>query len=261
MTHEGFFYLVVEFVEGLSLRHHYGRPRPLPWSIDVLAQVACGLSVVHARGIVHRDLKPGNVLVTSSPDSDLRPLVKLADFGISSAGLDTNIPVPVSLPAVTPLSSTFQTAKLGPALVELDPTSTGRTKPTITKSDSLLTQTGAWMGTPKYMAPELGGAAKHARPAADVFAFGVMAYELLTGRAPFEESPAVTRVRGAPFVRPPTIKAHAGELEVHVAELLDACLAESPESRPESRVLSEALTTYAERLARTTTRRSQASIA
>jgi serine/threonine-protein kinase len=163
---------------------------------------------------------------------------------------------------VTPLSSTFQTHKLGPRLAELDPSSTGRTRPTITTSDSLLTQTGAWMGTPKYMAPELGGAAKHARPAADVFAFGVMAYELLTGRAPFEESPAVTRVRGAPFARPPTIKAHAEELEVHIAELLDACLAESPESRPESQALSEALATYAERLASTTkTRASRASIA
>jgi serine/threonine-protein kinase len=264
VTHEGFFYLVVEFVEGLSLRHHYGRPRPLRWSIDVLAQVARGLSVVHGRGIVHRDLKPGNVLVTSSPDSDARPLVKLADFGISSAGLDTSIPVPASVPAVTPLSSTFQTHKLGPTLVDPDVTPTGRTGPsrsTLTGSDSLLTQTGAWMGTPKYMAPELGGAAKHARPAADVFAFGVMAFELLTGKAPFEESPAVTRVRGSPFVRPPRFHSLAKDLDPTVSQLLDACLAESPDARPESQALAEALAAYAERLARTTTRASQVSTA
>jgi hypothetical protein len=88
-----------------------------------------------------------------------------------------------------------------------------------------------------------------------------MAFELLTGRAPFEESPAVTRVRGAPFVRPPMFHALAKELDLAVSQLLDACLAESPDARPEGRALSEVLTAYAERLARTTTRASQVSIA
>ncbi|MGD0527944.1 MAG: serine/threonine-protein kinase, partial [Polyangiaceae bacterium] len=245
VTPEGFLYLVVEFVEGLSLRHHYGRPRSLYWSIDVLAQVARGLAVVHARGIVHRDLKPGNVLVTSSPDSDDRPLVKLADFGISSAGMDPLAPVPPSLPAVSPESSTFDAR---PVDRENEPTVTGRTGPSVSRTDSLLTQTGAWMGTPKYMAPELGGAAKHARPAGDVFAFGVMAYEILTGRAPFEESPAVTRVRGEAFARPPVIRARSAELEAGIAEILDACLAENPDARPASSVLAEALAAYATRL-------------
>ena len=118
----------------------------------------------------------------------------------------------------------------------------------MSKTDSLLTQTGAWMGTPKYMAPELGGAAKHARPAADVFAFGVMAYEILTGRAPFEESPAVTRVRGEAFARPPVIRARSTELEVEIAGILDACLAESPDGRPASHALADALAAYAARL-------------
>jgi serine/threonine-protein kinase len=244
ITHEGF-YLVVEFVEGLSLRHHYGRPRSLSWNVDVLAQVAEGLSVVHSRGVVHRDLKPGNVLVTSAPDGDARPQVKLADFGISSTGVDAAIPVPPSMPTVTPRSGTMETyRKPG----QEDGTVTGPTKPTTTKTDSLLTQTGMWMGTPKYMAPELGGAAKHARPAADIFAFGVMAYEMLTGRVPFEESPAVTRVRGAAFVRPPPIRAKSGELEGPVAALLDACLAEDADARPDARTLADALGDYERRL-------------
>jgi len=253
VTYEGFFYLIVEFVEGLSLRHHYGRPRSLLWNIDVLAQVAEGLSVVHARGIVHRDLKPGNVLVTSAPDRDAKPHVKLADFGISSAGLDTKIPTPKANtpPASDPLpASISRTMETRPAVRELDGTITGPTKPTITKSDSLLTQTGAWMGTPKYMAPELGGAAKHARPAADMFAFGVMAYEVLAGKAPFEESPAITRVRGEPFLKPPRIHATKGELESHVVALLDACLAESPDERPDARAVADVLSAYAAKLAR-----------
>ena len=244
ITHEGF-YLVVEFVEGLSLRHHYGRPRSLLWNIDVLAQVAEGLSVVHARGIVHRDLKPGNVLVTSAPDGDTKPQVKLADFGISSAGVDMSIPVPPSMPTVTPMSGTMETHRKARAQ---DSTVTGPTKPTVTKTDSLLTQTGMWMGTPKYMAPELGGAAKHARPAADIFAFGVMAYEMLTGKIPFEDSPAVTRVSGAAFVRPPPIRARSGELERTIASLLDACLAEDADARPDARTLADALGDYVRRL-------------
>jgi hypothetical protein len=71
----------------------------------------------------------------------------------------------------------------------------------------------------------------------------------------------VTRARGAPFVRPPTFHALARELDLSVSQLLDACLAESPDSRPDSRALAEALAAYAERLARTTTRASQVSIA
>ena len=129
-------------------------------------------------------------------------------------------------------------------------TITGPTKPTITKSDSLLTQTGAWMGTPKYMAPELGGAAKHARPAADMFAFGVMAYEVLAGKAPFEESPAITRVRGEPYMKPPRIFASNGELEGQVGAILDVCLAESPDARPEARAVADVLAVYAAKLAR-----------
>jgi len=115
-------------------------------------------------------------------------------------------------------------------------------------TDSLLAQTGMWMGTPKYMAPELGGAAKHARPAADIFAFGVMAYEMLTGKVPFEDSPAVTRVSDAAFVRPPPIRARSGELEGSIASLLDACLAEDVDARPDARTLADALGDYGRRL-------------
>lgn len=245
VTYEGFFYLIVEFVEGLSLRHHYDHARSLSWNVDVLAQVAQGLSVVHAHGIVHRDLKPGNVLVTSAPDHDARPRVKLADFGISSSGLDTKIPSPQS-ELLAPLSASVSRTMATVREREV----TGPTKPTITRSESLLTETGAWMGTPKYMAPELGGAAKHARPSADVFAFGVMAHELLAGRAPFEESPAVSRVRGDPFARPPRIHASSGELESEIGLLLDQCLAELPDDRPAARVVADALGAYAAKLAR-----------
>jgi serine/threonine-protein kinase len=99
------------------------------------------------------------------------------------------------------------------------------------------------------MAPELGGAAKHAKPTSDIFAFGVMAYEMLSGLAPFEESAAITRAKGEPFVTPPPVRATTGILDGAVGALLDRCLAEQPEERPESTELARVLGAYAERLA------------
>jgi serine/threonine protein kinase len=249
VTHEGFMFLVVEFVEGLSLRHHYGRARTLAWNVEVLAQVAEGLEAIHARGIVHRDLKPANVLVTSAPGDASLPRAKLADFGISSTGTLASEPPPALSPSA-PVSQSIDRkiaamgAPLSASRSKDEPTITGpsisTSKTGPTTSDSLLTQTGAWMGTPKYMAPELGGAAKHARPAADVFAFGVMAYELFTGKEPFEEPPAITRVKGNAFVLPAPLRATAGELDGAIVELIARCLAEDPYARPDAGELATA---------------------
>jgi serine/threonine-protein kinase len=246
VTHEGFFYLVVEFVEGLSLRHHYGRARSLRWNMTVLAQVAEGLAAIHARGIVHRDLKPANVLVTSAPELGERPLAKIADFGISSTGVDRGPPLTGPPPPLTESVTMSIVSAVTPPTDTTMPT--GPSGHSATKTDSLLTQTGAWLGTPKYMAPELGGAARHARPASDIFAFGVMAYEMLVGTAPFEESPAITRAKGDPFVRPPPVHAKNGTLDASVAALLDRCLAEAPEDRPDATELAGALAAYLTRI-------------
>jgi len=269
VTHEGFMFLVVEFVEGLSLRHHYGRARTLAWNVEVLAQVAEGLEAIHARGIIHRDLKPANVLVTSAPGDASLPRAKLADFGISSTGSLASEPPPAPSSAIPPSASIDR--KIA-AMSAPSSASTSKDEPTITqpslstslsstgssissslsstgptKSDSLLTQTGAWMGTPKYMAPELGGAAKHARPAADVFAFGVMAYELFAGKEPFEEPPAITRVKGNVFVVPSPLRASAGELDAAIVRLVARCLAEDPHDRPEARDLAATFRAAAKR--------------
>jgi serine/threonine protein kinase len=208
----------------------------------VLTQVADGLAAIHARGIVHRDLKPANVLVTSSPELGDRPLVKIADFGISSTGLEKDGPLakhPIEASGSITLEAVA--AKLPTAETTIPTMPTGPSRRSVTQTDSLLTQTGAWLGTPKYMAPELGGAARHARPASDVFAFGVMAYELLMGSAPFEESPAITRAKGEPFVMPPALRATGGMLDEDVVAILARCLAESPADRPEATELAAVL--------------------
>jgi serine/threonine-protein kinase len=205
----GLFYLVVELVEGRSLGDHrarFGDPR---WALRVLSQIADGLAAVHAQGIVHRDLKPSNILVTEAARSgDL--VVRIADFGIAG-----------------------QTD-----LRELPPGMTGE----LTAPDGLLlTTTGMWIGTPKYMAPELADGAKKADRPSDVFALGLIAYELLTGAFPYEGSAALREMKGETYKAPPSVRSRCPDIDVAVADAVDACLAADPRARPSAGRLAELL--------------------
>ena len=150
---DGSFFLVLEFVEGKSLRDALGKSRlSLGRALHVTRQIASGLARAHALGIVHRDLKPENVmLVEREGDPDF---VKILDFGIAK--------VPVG--------------EFG----------TGSAQP----GQPVLTQLGMVYGTPEYMAPEqaLG---QTVDATADLYALGVMAYEMLTGVRPFEHESKV----------------------------------------------------------------------
>jgi len=150
---EGSYFIVMEYVEGVTLRDiiRTEAPLELPRIVEIGSEVAAALAIAHANGIVHRDVKPGNVLI-SSPEraratgegntSAPRPsVVKVADFGIARAG---------------------------------DPRES-------------LTQTGAVMGTATYLSPEQAqGADVDVR--SDVYALGIVLYEMATGRPPFAGS-------------------------------------------------------------------------
>jgi serine/threonine-protein kinase len=153
---DGSFFLVLEYVEGKSLRdaQHDGRLE-LGRALHITRQIASALSRAHALGIVHRDLKPENVmLVTRDTDTDF---VKVLDFGIAK--------VPVG------------------ALGGGD----GAGKP----PGQALTQLGMVYGTPEYMAPEqaLG---QDVDLRADLYALGVMMFEMITGKRPYEHESKVT---------------------------------------------------------------------
>jgi serine/threonine-protein kinase len=149
---DGSFFLVLEYVEGQSLRDAMaGGPMELGRAIHVARQIASGLARAHALGIVHRDLKPENVmLVSREGDPDF---VKVLDFGIAK--------VPVG---------------------EI----VGEQK----EPGQVLTQLGMVYGTPEYMAPEqaLGQAVD---PRADLYALGVIIFEMLVGARPFDHESKV----------------------------------------------------------------------
>ena len=139
-------YLVMELVEGSTLREWLARPRSVAEVVRVFVDAGRGLSAAHEAGLVHRDFKPTNVMVT--PEGR----VKLLDFGLARVLADRS----------------ESPAALDPAELE-PPPRTGR-----------ITETGAVMGTPKYMAPEQFERA-HVGPKADQFSFCQAFLEALRG--------------------------------------------------------------------------------
>jgi serine/threonine protein kinase/Tfp pilus assembly protein PilF len=151
-VHEGQLFLAMEFVAGQTLRT-WLRAGPRPWRdvVRVFLAAGRGLAAAHAAGLVHRDFKPDNVML----DDDRR--VRVMDFGLARA----------------------PGAELGPA-APLDRAQLSAA-PGVS---SMLTQTGALLGTPAYMAPEqFRGAAADTR--SDQFSFCIALYEALYGERPF----------------------------------------------------------------------------
>jgi serine/threonine-protein kinase len=208
LTPEGVLFLVMEFVDGKSLEQLLDEDPPIAWSISVLRQLAEALEQVHAQGIVHRDLKPANVFVEEAPEG---PVAKIVDFGLSM--LLANAPR-VSRPDVEE------------------------------SGDVRVTRAGRVMGTPTYMAPELALDGTPVLASLDVYAFGVMAHELLVGRPPFRDPLFVRAVHGRSLPPPTSLAVARPRLDRRVADLVDRCLALDASVRPTAseaaRVLREA---------------------
>jgi Tol biopolymer transport system component/predicted Ser/Thr protein kinase len=167
-------------------------PVPVDTAIAYARQIAAGLEAAHEKGIVHRDLKPANIKVT--PDG----AVKLLDFGLAKAA---------------------------------EATASAAGSPTLSPTMSLgMTQAGVILGTAAYMSPEQArGKAVDKR--ADIWAFGVVLYELLTGRMLFGGGETVSDALAAVITTEPDWKALPADTPPHIRRLLERCLRKDPKLR------------------------------
>ncbi len=209
----GIDFLVMEYLEGETLASRLDRGRlPPDQALTYAIEIADALSAAHRHGIVHRDLKPSNIFLAarhapaSSPETshfDLRRsrghrLVKLLDFGLAKPE--------------APIGTGFSLAS--------------------TQSPALTAQ-GSIVGTLQYMAPErLEG--KNADARTDIFAFGTILYEMLTGKKAFDGKSQASIIAAIMHADPPAISATEPLIPPALDRAARTCLAKDPEDRWQS---------------------------
>lgn len=192
-------YLVMELLEGETLRDFLAAgPLSLDRALPLLEAAAQATDYAHASGVLHRDLKPGNVFVARDPGGG--ETVKLLDFGLAR------------LVELTEAAAARDTAPIESVHAEDE------------------THRDAFPGTAAYMAPELAKS-EPATPASDIYSFGVLAYELLSGKPPFGGRPAQV-LWGHVAAAPPAPSTVRPSLPPELDEALLSALEKEPGRRP-----------------------------
>jgi serine/threonine-protein kinase len=206
--HEDVDFLVMEHLEGETLATRLvGGQLPLDMSLTYAIQIASALDHAHCQGIVHRDLKPANIMLTATG-------AKLLDFGIAKLRNASGETASADVRrAGTIWNPTVLTSAHSTDMDDVPPTCRG-----------------AILGTLRYMAPEqITGHAVDAR--SDLFSFGTVLYEMLTGKRAFEGDSAAS-IRVAILERePPSVSSLNLSVPRTLDELIVRCLAKNPDER------------------------------
>jgi eukaryotic-like serine/threonine-protein kinase len=187
-------YYVMPFVEGESLRARLVRQTKLK-AVDashLLCDVALALEYAHSQGVVHRDIKPDNILLSGNSAS-------VADFGIARA---------------------MTAARTGGNVINES------------ESQSGITRHGMAVGTPAYMSPEQATCSSDIDGRTDIYSFGCVAFELLTGEPPFKKRGVQEMIVAHVVEAPPISRLRHPQIPPALAELVRACLEKSPGNRP-----------------------------
>lgn len=172
-------FLVMEYLEGLSLEKWIQEPHTLNEHKKILLNLCDALNFTHNKGILHRDLKPGNIQVLPTGDA------KLLDFGIASG------------------------------------------------KDSGLTATGFFIGTPKYLAPEILQDTTHTKKS-DCYSLGLLAYTMLRGRNPFSADNFEATMTRVLTKVPVSLHKTNHKIPKELSDAIDELLTKDPDKRPES---------------------------
>ncbi|HXM42660.1 MAG TPA: serine/threonine-protein kinase [Bryobacteraceae bacterium] len=203
-------FMVMEFIEGESLKDVIQRQAPLPVArvCSIAKQVAGALEAAHQLGMIHRDIKPGNILLTPpSRGGEPEEVAKVLDFGIA------------------------------------------KIKEVHLAGGATLTRTGTSIGTPAYMSPEqaMGKTGEGLDGRADLYSLGVVMYEMLTGELPIQAESEVQMLIGQISSAPEPIRARRPDLPEGIGAVVMRCLEKDPARRPASAAALIALIEATER--------------
>ena len=202
---DGTDFLVMEYLEGQTLGDRLAKGAlPLDQVLKIGIEIAMALERAHQQGIIHRDLKPANIMLT-------RAGAKLMDFGLAKPKMPM---VTEAMGPFTPSTPTMNIASL-------------------TSATSPLTQKGSIVGTFQYIAPEvLQGLEADAR--SDLFSFGCVLYEMITGRHAFEGKSQLSVFTSILEKDPEPINTTQPLAPPLLERVVLACLAKDPADRFQS---------------------------
>src|SRR5262245_1000642 len=199
--HEGRPFIVMEFIEGQTLRSVTSWPLNSTEVVRLIRQVARALAAAHAAGVVHRDIKPENIMVREDG------YVKVLDFGL---------------------------ARRLAALRQGDTKCANDTTP------------GALLGTIAYMSPEQARG-ETLEPSSDIFSLGVIFYQLVTGRHPFESDSAISTLHAISTTHPLPPSHLNAEIQAGVDGIIESMLNKDARLRPSADAIEAALSSAAPR--------------
>ncbi len=192
---QGVDFIVMEYLAGKTLDQRLGaQGLPLAEALRYAAPMAAALARAHAAGIVHRDLKPANIMVTDDG------LVKVLDFGLAK------------------LTQPDEPAAESAATVSMRP------------DEGLRTEEGAILGTVAYMSPEQAAGGKVDRRS-DIFSFGTVLYEMISGRRPFQGDTRMVTLSAILTQEPKPVGEIVSGLPAEISTVISRCLRKDPGRR------------------------------